>query len=141
MEKTWLKHYPSGVPANINVEQYPSLVALIEESFKKYRDLPAYRFMGKTVTFGQVDELSRALAAYLQAQGFEKGDRIAIMMPNVPQYPVALAAILRAGYVVVNVNPLYTARELEHQLRDSGSKAARKTPVCCVWRPARSILR
>jgi long-chain acyl-CoA synthetase len=123
MEKIWLKHYPKGVPANINVEQYPSLVALIEESFKKYRDLPAYKFMGKTVTFGQVDDLSRAFAAYLQAQGFEKGDRIAIMMPNVPQYPVAVAAVLRAGYVVVNVNPLYTPRELEHQLKDSGAKA------------------
>jgi long-chain acyl-CoA synthetase len=123
MEKTWLKHYPKGVPANINVEQYPSLVALIEESFKKYRDLPAYKFMGKTVTFGQVDDQSRAFAAYLQAQGFEKGDRIAIMMPNVPQYPVAVAAVLRAGYVVVNVNPLYTPRELEHQLKDSGAKA------------------
>src|SRR3954470_5609109 len=123
MEKLWLKHYPKGVPANINVEQYPSLVALIEESFRKYRDLPAYRFMGKTITFGQVDDLSRAFAAYLQAQGFDKGDRIAIMMPNVPQYPVAVAAILRAGYVVVNVNPLYTPRELEHQLKDSGSKA------------------
>jgi len=123
MEKTWLKHYPKGVPANINVEQYPSLVALIEESFRKYRDLPAYRFMGKTITFGQVDDLSRAFAAYLQAQGFDKGDRIAIMMPNVPQYPVAVAAILRAGYVVVNVNPLYTPRELEHQLKDSGAKA------------------
>src|SRR5256714_4116484 len=123
MEKTWLKHYPKGVPANINVEQYPSLVALVEESFRKYRDLPAYRFMGKTITFGQVDDLSRAFAAYLQAQGFEKGDRIAIMMPNVPQYPVAVAAILRAGYVVVNVNPLYTPRELEHQLKDSGAKA------------------
>src|SRR5689334_22699476 len=122
MEKTWLKHYPSGVPANINVEQYPSLVALIEESFRKYRDLPAYRFMGRTVAFGQVDELSRALAAWLQAQGFDKGDRIAIMMRNVPQYPVAVAAILRAGYVVVNVNPLYTPRELEHQLKDSGAK-------------------
>jgi long-chain acyl-CoA synthetase len=123
MDKTWLKHYPKGVPANINVEQYPSLVALIEESFRKYRDLPAYRFMGKTITFGQVDDLSRAFAAYLQAQGFDKGDRIAIMMPNVPQYPVAVAAILRAGYVVVNVNPLYTPRELEHQLKDSGAKA------------------
>jgi long-chain acyl-CoA synthetase len=123
MEKTWLKHYPKGVPATINVEQYPSLVALIEESFKKYRDLPAYKFMGKSITFGQVDELSRAFAAYLQAQGFDKGDRIAIMMPNVPQYPVAVAAILRAGYVVVNVNPLYTPRELEHQLKDSGAKA------------------
>jgi len=123
MEKTWLKHYPKGVPATIDVEQYPSLVALIEESFKKYRDLPAYKFMGKTITFGQVDDLSRAFAAYLQAQGFEKGDRIAVMMPNVPQYPVAVAAILRAGYVVVNVNPLYTPRELEHQLKDSGAKA------------------
>ncbi len=98
-------------------------MALIEESFKKYRDLAAYRFMGKTVTFGQVDELSRAFAAYLQAQGFDKGDRIAVMLPNVPQYPVAVAAILRAGYVVVNVNPLYTPRELEHQLKDSGAKA------------------
>ena len=123
MEKTWLKQYPKGVPANIDVAQYPSLVALIEESFKKYRDQVAYRFMGKTVTFGQVDDLSRALAAYLQAQGFDKGDRIAVMMPNVPQYPVAVAAILRAGYVVVNVNPLYTPRELEHQLKDSGAKA------------------
>jgi long-chain acyl-CoA synthetase len=123
MEKTWLKHYPKGVPANIDVEQYTSLVALIEESFKKYRDLPAYKFMGKTITFGQVDDASRAFAAYLQAQGFAKGDRIAIMMPNIPQYPVAVAAILRAGYVVVNVNPLYTPRELEHQLKDSGAKA------------------
>ena len=123
MEKTWLKQYPKGVPANIDVEQYPSLVALLEESFKKYRDLPAYRFMGKVITFGQVDDLSRAFAAYLQGLGFDKGDRIAIMMPNVPQYPVAVAAILRAGYVVVNVNPLYTPRELEHQLKDSGAKA------------------
>ncbi len=123
MEKTWLKQYPKGVPANIDVAQYPSLVALIEESFKKYRDLPAYRFMGKVITFGQVDDLSRAFAAYLQGLGFDKGDRIAIMMPNVPQYPVAVAAILRAGYVVVNVNPLYTPRELEHQLKDSGAKA------------------
>jgi len=123
MEKTWLKQYPKGVPANIDVQQYPSLVALIEESFKKYREQVAYRFMGKTITFGQVDDLSRALAAYLQAQRFEKGDRIAVMMPNVPQYPVAVAAILRAGYVVVNVNPLYTPRELEHQLKDSGAKA------------------
>ena len=123
MEKTWLKHYPKGVPASINVEQYTSLVALIEESFKKYRDLPAYLYMGKSVSFGQVDDQSRALAAYLQAQGLEKGDRVAIMMPNMPQYPIAVAAILRAGYVVVNVNPLYTPRELEHQLKDSGAKA------------------
>ena len=123
MEKTWLKQYPKEVPANIDVEQYASLVALLEESFKKYRDLPAYRFMGKVITFGQVDDLSRAFAAYLQGLGLDQGDRIAIMMPNVPQYPVAVAAILRAGYVVVNVNPLYTPRELEHQLKDSGAKA------------------
>jgi long-chain acyl-CoA synthetase len=122
MEKTWLKQYPAGVPANIDVDQYPSLVALLEESFKKYAGRMAYKFMGKAISFAQVDDASRALAAYLQAQGLEKGDRVAIMMPNVPQYPVAVAAILRAGYVVVNVNPLYTPRELEHQLKDSGAK-------------------
>jgi long-chain acyl-CoA synthetase len=123
MEKTWLKQYPDGVPAEIKTDVYPSLVALIEESFRKYRDLPAYRFMGKSFTFGQVDDLSRAFAAWLQAQGLERGDRVAIMMPNVPQYAVAVAGILRAGFVVVNVNPLYTPRELEHQLKDSGAKA------------------
>jgi long-chain acyl-CoA synthetase len=123
MEKTWLKQYPQGVPANIDVAQYPSLVALLEESLKKYATLPAYKFMGKAVTFAQVDEASRALAAYLQSLGLDKGDRVAVMLPNVPQYPVAVAAILRAGYVVVNVNPLYTPRELEHQLKDSGAKA------------------
>jgi long-chain acyl-CoA synthetase len=123
MDKTWLKQYPAGVPASINVEQYPSLVALMEESFKKYRDLPAYKFMGKTMTFGQVDEASRAFAAYLQSLGLARGDRVALMMPNVPQYPVAIAGVLRAGLVVVNVNPLYTPRELEHQLKDSGAKA------------------
>ena len=122
MEKTWLKQYPAGVPATIDVEQYPSLVALLDESFKKFGAGLAYRFMGKAVTFAQVDDGSRALAAYLQGLGFEKGDRIAVMMPNVPQYPVAVAAILRAGLVVVNVNPLYTPRELEHQLKDSGAK-------------------
>jgi len=123
MEKTWLKQYPAGVPAQIQVDLYPSLVALMEESFTKYRNLPAYLFMGKTVTFGQVDDASRALAAYLQSLGLDKGDRIAIMLPNVPQYPVTVAAVLRAGYVVVNVNPLYTPRELQHQLKDSGAKA------------------
>jgi len=122
MEKTWLKQYPAGVPANIDVEQYGSLVALLDESFKKYGSRMAYKFMGKAISFAAVDEASRALAAYLQAQGLEKGDRVAVMLPNVPQYPVAVAAILRAGYVVVNVNPLYTPRELEHQLKDSGAK-------------------
>jgi long-chain acyl-CoA synthetase len=123
MDKLWLKHYPAGVNAEVKTDLYPSLVGLLEESFKKYRDQPAYKFMGKTVSFGQVDDLSRAFAAYLQSLGLERGDRVAIMLPNVPQYPVAVAGALRAGYVVVNVNPLYTPRELEHQLKDSGAKA------------------
>ena len=122
MDKIWLKHYPAGVPAEVKTDLYPSLVALLEESFRKYRQLPAYKFMGRSISFGQVDDLSRAFAAWLQAQGLARGDRVAIMMPNVPQYPVAVAGILRAGYVVVNVNPLYTPRELEHQLKDSGAK-------------------
>ncbi len=123
MEKIWLKQYPAGVPAEVRTDLYPSLVALLEESFRKYRDLAAYKFMGRSISFGQLDDASRAMAAYLQGLGLARGDRIAIMMPNVPQYPVAVAAILRAGYVVVNVNPLYTPRELEHQLKDSGAKA------------------
>jgi long-chain acyl-CoA synthetase len=123
MEKIWLKQYPAGVPATIDVARYPSLVALLDESFRKYADRIAYKFMGRAIGFAQVDEASRALAAYLQGLGLDKGDRVAVMMPNVPQYPVAVAAILRAGYVVVNVNPLYTPRELEHQLKDSGAKA------------------
>ena len=122
MEKTWLKQYPAGVPADIDVNQYASLVALLDESFSRFADRTAYKFMGKTITFRQIDEASRAMAAWLQGQGLVKGDRVAVMLPNVPQYPVAVAAILRAGLVVVNVNPLYTPRELEHQLKDSGAK-------------------
>ena len=122
-DRPWLGAYPPGVPADIDPSAYTSLVALMEESFQKHAASVAYSFMGKDVTFGQTDSLSRALAAYLQGLGLVKGDRVAIMMPNVPQYPVAVAAILRAGFVVVNVNPLYTPRELEHQLKDSGSKA------------------
>jgi len=121
--RPWLSAYPAGVPADIDETQYTSLVALMEESFAKYADRVAYSFMGKDVTFGQTDTLSKAFAAYLQSLGLSKGDRIAIMLPNCPQYPVAVAAILRAGYVVVNVNPLYTPRELEYQLKDSGAKA------------------
>lgn len=121
--RPWLSAYPAGVPADIDASQYGSLVQLMEESFQKHAARPAYVFMGKEVTFGETDSLSRAFAAYLQGLGLVKGDRVAIMMPNVPQYPVAVAAILRAGFVVVNVNPLYTPRELEHQLKDSGSKA------------------
>jgi long-chain acyl-CoA synthetase len=122
-DRPWLSAYPAGVPADIDPSAYASLVGLMEESFQKYASRVAYSFMGKDVTFGQTDSLSRALAAYLQGLGLAKGDRVAIMMPNVPQYPVAVAAILRAGFVVVNVNPLYTPRELEHQLKDSGAKA------------------
>ncbi len=123
MQKSWLKHYPAGVPDEIDYNQYASLSALIEEAFKKHAGATAYKFMGKGYTFAEIDEQSRAFAAYLQSQGLEKGDRVAIMMPNVPQYPIAVAGILRAGLVVVNVNPLYTPRELEHQLKDSGAKA------------------
>ncbi len=123
VDRPWLKAYPAGVPADVDVSQYTSLVALMEESFKTYKDRVAYSFMGKEITFGQTNNLSLAFGAYLQGLGLVRGDRVAIMMPNVPQYPVAVAAILRAGYVVVNVNPLYTPRELEHQLNDSGAKA------------------
>jgi long-chain acyl-CoA synthetase len=122
-DRIWLTSYPQGVPSDLDTSQYPSLVALMEESFKKHASRTAYSFMGRDVTFGQTDSLSQAFAVYLQSLGLVKGDRVAIMMPNVPQYPVAVAAILRAGYVVVNVNPLYTPRELEHQLKDCGAKA------------------
>ena len=122
-DRVWLGSYPEGVPADIDPDQYDSLVALMEESFARYAERTAYSFMGKNISYRQTDEDSLALAAYLQSLGLQKGDRVAIMMPNVPQYPVAVAAVLRAGYVVVNVNPLYTARELEHQLKDSGAKA------------------
>ncbi len=123
MEKTWLKHYPAGVPAEIDADVYPSLVELMEAAFSQFPDRPAYKMLGRSISYAQIDEASRALAAYLQSLGLEKGDRVAIMMPNVPQYPVAVAAVLRAGFVVVNVNPLYTPRELEHQLKDAGAKA------------------
>jgi long-chain acyl-CoA synthetase len=121
--RPWLNAYPAGVPADIDVNQYTSLVELIDSAFQKNADKLAYSFMGKAISYAQTDSLSRAFAAYLQSLGLQQGDRVAIMMPNVPQYPVAVAAILRAGLVVVNVNPLYTPRELEHQLKDSGSEA------------------
>ncbi len=122
-DRPWLAAYPEGVPADIDPAQYGSLVQLLEESFQKFAARSAYVFMGKEFSYGEIDSLSRAFAAYLQGLGLTKGERVAIMLPNVPQYPVAVAAILRAGFVVVNVNPLYTPRELEHQLKDSGSKA------------------
>jgi long-chain acyl-CoA synthetase len=121
--RPWLGAYPEGVPADIDVNQYRSLVHLMDESFQRYADRPAYSFLGKSFSYAQVESQSRQLGAYFQSLGLAPGDRIAIMMPNVPQYPIAVAAILRAGFVVVNVNPLYTARELQHQLRDSGAKA------------------
>jgi long-chain acyl-CoA synthetase len=122
-DRVWLSSYPEGVPSDIDFSQYSSLVGLMEESFTRYAERTAYSYMGKNISYAQTDTESQALAAYLQSLGLNKGDRVAIMMPNVPQYPVAVAAILRAGYVVVNVNPLYTARELEHQLKDSGARA------------------
>jgi len=123
MEKVWLKSYPPGVPAEIDPDRYTSITALLEESFRTYGAQPAFACMGKQITYRQLDDLSQRLAAWFQSRGIARGERIAIMMPNVLQYPVALAAILRAGYVVVNVNPLYTPRELEHQLKDSGAEA------------------
>ncbi len=123
IDRPWLSSYPQGVPADIDPSQYASLVGLMEESFSKYADRTAYSFMGKDVSYAETDKLSKAFAAYLQGLGLAKGDRVAAMMPNCPQYPIAVAGILRAGLILVNVNPLYTPRELEHQLKDSGAKA------------------
>jgi long-chain acyl-CoA synthetase len=123
MDKFWLKSYPPGVPAEIDITQYRSLTHLLEESFRKYADRRAYVCMGKELTYAQLDRLSQQMGAWLQSRGLKPGARVAIMMPNVLQYPVAMAAVLRAGYVIVNVNPLYTPRELQHQLTDSGAEA------------------
>ncbi|QGZ40108.1 long-chain acyl-CoA synthetase [Pseudoduganella flava] len=123
MEKIWLKSYPEGVPAEIDVSQYTSVAHLLEDSFRKYADQNAYVCMDKFLTYAEVDQMSRKFGAWLQGQGLKPGARVAIMLPNVLQYPVAMAGILRAGYTVVNVNPLYTPRELEHQLKDSGAEA------------------
>jgi long-chain acyl-CoA synthetase len=123
MERIWLKQYPPGVPADIDVTQYSSLVELLEESFAKFRERKAFICMDKSITYRDLDEMSLALGAYLQSKGLQKGARVALMMPNVLQYPIASAAVLRAGYAAVNVNPLYTPRELEHQLNDSGAEA------------------
>jgi len=123
MEKLWLKNYPAGVPAEIDASQFRSLAQLLEHSFRTYADRRAFICMDRAITYGELDQLSRQFAAWLQSRGLRPGARVAIMMPNVLQYPVVLAAVLRAGYVVVNVNPLYTPRELEHQLKDSGAEA------------------
>ncbi|MBS0345989.1 MAG: long-chain-fatty-acid--CoA ligase [Proteobacteria bacterium] len=123
MDRIWLQSYPAGIPADIDIEHIPSLVALLENACKTYADKVAYISMGKEMTYRQLDEASLAFAGWLQSRGLQKGDRVALMMPNLLQYPVALFGTLRAGCVVVNCNPLYTPRELEHQLKDSGAAA------------------
>ncbi|CAM3995678.1 long-chain-fatty-acid--CoA ligase FadD [Xenorhabdus thuongxuanensis] len=124
MEKVWLKHYPADVPAEIDPDRYSSLIEMFENAVVRYADQVAFINMGEVMTFRKLEERSRAFAAYLQnGLGLKQGDRVALMMPNLLQYPVALFGILRAGMVVVNVNPLYTPRELEHQLNDSGTSA------------------
>ena len=124
LNKVWLNRYPADVPAEINADRYTSLIDLFEQAAQRYADRPAFISMGQAMSFRKLEQRSRAFAAYLQQTlGLSKGDRVAIMMPNLLQYPIALFGILRAGMVVVNVNPLYTPRELEHQLNDSGAKA------------------
>ncbi len=122
MGKIWLKSYPSGVPAEVDLSAYASLVELFEESLSQYAQRKAFVCLGKSMTYGQLDRLSRQMAAWLQARNLPPGARVALMMPNILQYPVAMMAVLRAGYVVVNVNPLYTDHELEYQLSDSGAE-------------------
>ncbi len=123
MDKIWLKHYPPGVPAEIDYRQFTSIGGLFDACVAKFRDRPAYHSMGRTISFGELDDMSRTFGAWLQGKGFAKGTRIALMMPNCLQYPVCIFGALRAGYTVVNVNPLYTPRELEHQLKDAGAEA------------------
>ena len=123
MDKFWIKSYPAGVPAEIDYTRYRSLVHLMDEAFSKFAQRNAYVCMDRFLTYAELDVMSKKLGAWLQAQGLAPGTRVALMMPNVLQYPIAIAAVLRAGYTVVNVNPLYTPRELEHQLKDSGAEA------------------
>ena len=124
MNKIWLKSYPPGVPAEIDVGEFSSLADLFDKGVRKFAERTAYINMGKTISYRELDVLSRQFAAYLQGElKLAQGARVALMMPNCLQYPVAMFGVLRAGYTVVNVNPLYTARELEHQLRDAGCEA------------------
>jgi long-chain acyl-CoA synthetase len=123
MEKPWLQHYPAGVPANIDPAAYPRVIDMLDECFKLYSERPAFYFMGKMLTFNQVDVMSQHFGAYLRSRGLEPGDRIALMMPNLLQYPIAMFGALRAGLILVNTNPLYTPREMRHQFVDSGAKA------------------
>ncbi|MGH6978434.1 MAG: AMP-binding protein, partial [Brevundimonas sp.] len=122
LERPWLQSYPNGVPAEIDVNEFRSVSAVFDTSVAKYRDRPAYSSFGKVLTYGETDALVEKFAAYLLGElKLKKGDRVAIMMPNCLQYPIATFGILRAGLTVVNVNPMYTARELKHQLVDSGA--------------------
>ena len=119
MDKVWLKRYPSGVPAEIDADHYPSLLDMLTQSISQFADKTAFINMGKSISYRELDKLSKAFAAYLQKDlGLKKGDAVAIMMPNLLQYPVVLMGVLRAGCTVVNVNPVYTPRELQHQLTD-----------------------
>ena len=123
IDRPWLKNYPAGMPANINPDQYPNLMAILDETFKKYGNKPAFVGFGKELSFSEVDTMSRNFAAYLHSRGLEPGDKIALMMPNILQYPIALFGAFRAGLIIVNTNPLYTTREMKHQFVDSGAKA------------------
>ena len=124
MERVWLKHYPAGVPTDVNPDEYPSLVAMFAESCERFAGSPAYSNMGRTISYADLDRLSLQFASWLQqVAGLRKGDRIALMMPNLLQYPIAVFGALRAGLAIVNTNPLYTHRELAHQLNDSGATA------------------
>ncbi|MFD2238220.1 long-chain-fatty-acid--CoA ligase [Aureimonas populi] len=147
MNKPWLQHYPQGIPAELPDFPYRSLAALLEEAFARYADRPAFKFMGTAMSYARLEEESRLFAAYLQSTGLKRGDRVALMMPNVLQYPVAVAGVLRAGMVVVNTNPLYTPRELEHQLKDSGARAivilenmARTLETCRAGVPVEHVI-
>lgn len=121
-QRPWLAHYPPGVPADIDASEYASLAQLLEEAFARYAQRPAFSFMERDYSYAEIDRYSAQFAAYLQSLGLQKGDRVAVMLPNIIQYPVVAAAVMRAGLVLVNVNPLYTVRELEHQLQDCGAK-------------------
>ena len=121
--RPWLKNYPNGIPANIDVNLYENLIDFFDETFKKYKKQTAFICMDKGLSFETIDRLSYRFAAYLHSRGLEPGDKIALMMPNLLQYPIALFGALRAGLIVVNTNPLYTPREMKHQFVDSGAKA------------------
>ena len=121
--RPWLTSYPSGIPANVDTNAYDSLIQFLDECFSKFKSKPAFQSMGKTMTFKDIDKHSRNFAAYLQSRGLKRNDKVAIMMPNLLQYPIAIFGVLRAGMIAVNTNPLYTPREMKHQFTDSDVKA------------------